>query len=237
MQNTLTIALRQFRSYFNGAVAYIVVCLVMLAVGFLFWGPFFLMARTTVREMFSWLSVALLFAAPAITMGLLAEERRSGTLELLITMPVREGEVILGKFLGALGLYMVMLLVTLPYPLSVATLGPLDWGPVLSGYLGLILQGAAMIAIGIAASSFTENQLIAFFVSFFICGCLVILGRMLPLLGTGWLASMIEWITFDYHFESMSRGVIDTRDVIYFLSIATFSLMLAFRALESRRWS
>jgi ABC-2 type transport system permease protein len=234
--NTLTIAARQFRSYFNGPVAYIVICFSLFLVGILFWQPFFLMNRATVREMFRFFSYMFVFAAPAITMGLLAEERRSGTLELLITMPVREGEVIVGKFLGALGLLAVMLLVSIPYPISVAQLGPLDDGPVWSGYFGLFLQGAAMIAIGIAASSFTENQLVAFFVSFFIGAVVVLLTWLLPLLPAG-LVSVVEWITFDYHFESMSRGVIDTRDVVYFLSIVAFSLMLAFRALESRRWS
>ncbi len=236
MQNTLTIASRQFRSYFNGPVAYIVICVAMLFIGFIFWAPFFLIARATVREMFRLYGWVLLFGGPAITMGLLAEERRSGTLELLITMPVRESEVIFGKFLGALGLLAVMLLVSLPYPISVSFLGNLDWGPVFSGYFGLFLQGGAVLAIGLAASSFTENQLVAFFVSVFICAIFVISGFFLPLLPT-WLVNIAEWFSFDYHFESMSRGVIDTRDVVYFLSLAGFALMLAFRALESRRWS
>lgn len=237
MQNTLTIAGRQFRSYFNGPVAYIVVCICLILVGIFFWSPFFLMGRVTVREMFRLFGMTLAFAAPAITMGLLAEEKRSGTLELLITMPVRESEVIFGKFLGALGLLAVMLLVSLPYPISVSRFGDLDWGPVISGYLGLLLQGGAMIAIGLAASSFTDNQLVAFFVSFFICAVLVAVGWLLPLMPPGFVVNTAEWLSFDYHFESMSRGVIDTRDLIYFLSIAGFCLMLAFRALESRRWS
>ena len=237
MQNTLTIAGRQLRSYFNGPVAYIVVCVCLLLVGAFFWSPFFLMGRVTVREMFKLLGYTLVFAAPAITMGLLAEEKRSGTLELLITMPVREADVILGKFLGAVGLLAVMLLVTLPYPISVSQFGDLDWGPVMSGYFGLLLQGSAMIAIGLAASSFTDNQLVAFFAAFFLCFVLVGIGWLLPLMPPGFLVNAAEWLSFDYHFESMSRGVIDTRDLIYFLSIAGFCLMLAFRALESRRWS
>lgn len=236
MQNTLTIAGRQFRAYFNGPVAYIVIALSLLIVGFTFWEPFFLMNRASVREMFRLLSYTLVFAAPAITMGLLAEERRSGTLELLITMPVRESEVILGKYLGAIGLVAVLLFCTLPYPLSVATLGSLDWGQVFAGYLGIFLQGCAMVALGLAASSFTENQLVAFFSGFFVFAMIAILGFYLPL-WSGGVASFVEWLTFDYHRESMGRGVIDSRDVIYFLSFAGFFLMLAFRALESRRWS
>jgi ABC-2 type transport system permease protein len=237
MQNTLTIAGRQFRSYFNGAVAYIVVCIVLLAVGFMFWQPFFLMNRATVRELFRFLGYALVFAAPALTMGLLADEKRTGTLELLITMPVRESEVIVGKFLGALGLFAVLVACTLTYPISVSTLGPLDWGPVVTGYLGVLLQGGAMIALGIAASSYTDNQLVAFFVSFFICMVQLLATMFLPLLGSGWVITLIQWLTFDYHLEGLTRGVVDSRDVFYFLSVTALSLMVAFRALESRRWS
>jgi ABC-2 type transport system permease protein len=236
MRNTLTIAGRQFRAYFGGPVAYIVIALSLLTVGFLFWEPFFLMNRVSVREMFRFLSWMLIVGAPAITMGLIADEKRTGTLELLITMPVKESEVILGKFLGAVGLLAVLLACSLPYPISVDTLGDLDWGPVLTGYLGLFLQGSAMIALGLAASSFTDNQLIAFFVSTCVFLMITIAGFYLPLY-SGPLASIVEYFTFEYHRESMSRGVVDSRDVIFFLSFAGFFLMLAFRALESRRWS
>lgn len=236
MSNTLTIAGRQFRSYFNGPVAYIVLSLVLLFLGGLFWKTFFLFGRATVREMFNYLSLILLVGIPAITMGLLAEERRTGTIELLITMPVKESEVILGKFLGVLGLYSVLLLLTLPYPFSVDSFGNLDWGPVFTGYVGLFLWGAAMLGIGLMCSAFTDNQLIAFFVAFVFNLALWMAGKMLPLFGAN-LANLIEWISFDFHFESMQRGVIAVRDVIYFLSITAMSLAVAFRALESRRWS
>lgn len=238
LQNTLTIASRQFRGYFNSPVAYIVVCLVLLILGPLFWEPFFLMGHASVRQMFSFLGPLMAVAAPAISMGLIAEERRSGTLELLLAMPVREAEVILGKYLAALGLLVVLLAMTIFYPISVAQLGNLDWGPVVTGYLGIFLEGAALLAIGMAASSFTENQLIAFFVSLTISMLLAFfLGWFLPFIPTGALTTVAEGLAFDHHLESMTRGVIDTRDVIYFLSVSTLALMLAFRALESRRWS
>lgn len=238
MQNTMTIALRQFRSFFNGPVAYIVIAIVMIALGLFFWTPFFLMNHASVREMFRLLGIILAFAVPALTMGLLAEERRSGTIELLITMPVRDADVIFGKFLAALGLLGVLLLCTLPYPLSVSTLGNLDWGPVLTGYFGLFLQAGAMLAIGLMFSSFTENQLIAFFGSLTICTVLAFfIGWFLPFIPNGFVLDVVTWVAFDRHFESMTRGVIDTRDVVYFVSVAGFALMVAFRALESRRWS
>jgi ABC-2 type transport system permease protein len=238
LDNTLTIAGRQFRGYFNGPVAYIVICIVLLALGFFFWTPFFLMNHASVREMFRLLGIMLAFAVPAITMGLLAEERRSGTIELLITMPVREAEVIFGKFLAAIGLLGVLLACTLPYPVSVSMLGNLDWGPVFTGYLGLFLQAAAMAAIGLMCSAFTENQLVAFFVGVAICLPLAwLFGAFLPFVPTGLLTTIFEFVSFDRHTEAMTRGVIDTRDLIYFVSIAGFALMVAFRALESRRWS
>jgi len=236
MSNTSTIAGRQFRSYFNGAAAYIVISIVLLALGVLFWKTFFLYGKSTTREMFRWLSLILVFAAPAISMGLLAEEKRTGTIELLITMPVKDSEVILGKYIGVMGLYLVMLLLTLPYPFSVNSLGQLDWGTVFSGYVGLFLWGGAMLAIGLMASSFTENQLVAFFVGLAINFSLWLIGPMLQLLPAEF-ASIFQWLSFDFHFERMQRGVIAVRDVIYFLSITTVGLAVAFRSLESRRWS
>jgi ABC-2 type transport system permease protein len=236
MNQILTIGGRQFRSYFNGPVAYIVICIVMLTLGFFFWNTFFLYGRASAREMFRWLGLILVFSLPALTMGLLAEEKRTGTIELLITMPVTEAQVILGKFIGVVGLYAVLLLLTLPYPISVSTLGHLDWGPVWSGYLGLLLQGSAVLAIGLMASSWTDNQLIALFVALTLSVFFWVLDKFLALLPTN-AASALEWLSFDYHFQSMARGVVDLRDVIFFVSVTVFALALAFRALESRRWS
>ena len=236
MNHILTIGGRQFRSYFNGPVAYIVICIVMLALGFFFWNTFFLYGRASAREMFRWLSLILVFALPALTMGLLAEEKRTGTIELLITMPVTDAQVILGKFIGVFGLYAVILVLTLADPISVSTLGNLDWGPVWSGYLGLLLQGSAILAIGLMASSWTDNQLIALFVALTLSVFFWVLDKFLALLPTN-AASALEWLSFDYHFQSMARGVVDLRDVLFFFSVTIFALALAFRALESRRWS
>lgn len=235
MGNTLSIARREFRSYFNSPVAYIIVGLFLLVLGFFFWQTFFLQGRATCRDLFRWISRLLVFAAPAIAMRLIAEERRSGTLEVLITMPVRDREVILGKFTAALGLLAVMLLMTLGYPASVAQLGKLDLGPVYCGYLGLFLLGSSFLAIGLWASSITENQLIALVAALVICGALFVVDWFLPLLPAS-IASIVEWVSIDYHFQSMMRGVLDSRDVIYFLSVILVFLLLAFRAIESRKW-
>ncbi|MFN7702018.1 MAG: ABC transporter permease [Deltaproteobacteria bacterium] len=237
MRNTLTIASRQFRSYFNGPVAYIVICLLLGVIGFFFWSPFFLAGRASVRQVFTLIAYCVTFAGPALTMGLLAEEKRSGTLELLITMPIREAEVIVGKFLAALGLWAVCLACTLPIPFAVSSLGDLDWGPVWSGYLGILLMGGAILAIGLMFSSFTDNQIVSFFLSLGVTFVFaLLLGWMMPFM-SGTVASIADFLSFMSHLESLARGVIDSRDVIYFLSITGFALMVAFRALESRRWS
>jgi ABC-2 type transport system permease protein len=236
MRRTLTIAKREFVGYFNGPAAYIVICLFMVLMGLFFWNPFFLINRVSVRSMFDLMSVLLLPTAPAMTMGLLAEEKRTGTIELLLTMPLKDTEVVLGKFLGALGLLCVLLLLTLPYPISASTLGSLDWGPVITSYFAVLLEGSAMLAIGLLASSWTENQLIAFFTGGMLCFAFWIVGRFLPFVPSN-VASVLEWFWFDYHYDNLVRGVVDSRDVLFFLSVIGFGLVLAFRSLERRRWS
>lgn len=238
MNNILTIAGRQFRSYFNSAAAYIVICLVLSIVGFLFWPPFFLRGQVTLVELFNTLPMILVFAAPAMTMGLLAEEKGKGTIELLITMPVRESEVILGKFLGVLGLYAVLLALTFAYPIAVATLGRLDWGEITGGYLGLLLQGGALLAIGLMCSGWTDNQLVGFFAALAFNIVLFLIGTDFVMQLSGLvIARILEPLALSTHMEGLARGVVDTRDVLYFLSLTGFSLAVAFRSLESRRWS
>src|SRR3954464_15782727 len=139
MHRTLTIAKREIASYFNGPAAYIVICLFLILMGVFFWNPFFLINRASVRGMFDLMTILLLPTAPAMTMGLLAEEKRTGTIEVLLTMPLKDTQVIIGKFLGALGLLVTLMLLTVPYPISVSTLGHLDWGPVVSGYVAMLL--------------------------------------------------------------------------------------------------
>jgi len=235
MHNTLTIARREFRSYFNSPAAYIVGCSFLFVVGFFFWAGFFLDGRTTVRRMFDLSYVVSVFVAPAIAMGLLAEEKRTGTLELLITMPVRDAEVVIGKFLGALGLYAVIIAMTLPQVFTVSALGDLDWGPVVTGYFGILLCGAALLALGVLASSWTNNQLVALMIALGLGVFFWVIGNLLMFLPSG-AASVIEWLSFSYHLDSLIRGVVDTRNVLFFLTVIAFALTLSFRSLESRRW-
>ena len=235
MSTMLSIWRREFKAYFNSPIAYFVITVFLALVGILFFIPFFTQDRVSMRGFFSLAPFLFVFFAPAITMRLLAEERRSGTLEILITMPVRDVDVILGKYLAALSLLAVALVLTLPYAFTISAFGPLDWGPVWGGYTGLVLMGAAFLAVGVAASSFTENQIIAFVIALFVSMGFLMIDKFLAFLpSTG--AAVAEYLSFSYHFRDASRGVIDTRDVVFYASFTLLCLFLAFRSLESRRW-
>jgi len=176
-----------------------------------------------------------MFFVPAVTMRLLSEEKRSGTIEVLLTLPVKDYEIILGKFLAGLILIVVAVILTLVYSLTLSGLGDLDSGSVAAGYIGLIFLGASYLSIGVFTSSLTQNQIVAFITSFVIIFALFMLDKVLIFM-PGFLVSFFEYLSVDYHFSNISRGVIDSRDVIYYLSIISFFLFLAVKALESRKW-
>jgi ABC-2 type transport system permease protein len=184
---------------------------------------------------FELVPIVFLLFVPAVTMRLIAEERKSGTIELLTTKPVADADIIIGKFLAAWTLLAAALLPTLIYAITVMMLGDLDMGPVLAGYLGLLLMGGVYIAIGIFASSLTDNQIVAFILSFLIVFVLFMLDKVLLYVPEG-LASTLEFLSIDYHFSNIARGVIDSRDIIYFGSLLGFSLLLATVSLERRKW-
>lgn len=247
MNTMLTIAKREFRSYFDSPLAYVVICLGLLMLGiWVFMGPghFWQVDRASLAGLFEVLPAGLvLLVIPVITMRLLAEEKRMGTLEMLITLPVRDSDVILGKYLGALGLVLTLVASTALYPVLMFknfglgwSLGPLDAGPVWSSYIGLLLFSAATVAIGLLISSVTDSQVIAFFVSLVVLALLYFVGE-LGALAPGAFGETLHWISFRDHFMSFQRGLIDARDVVFFLSCAALALMLSFRSLESRKWT
>jgi ABC-2 type transport system permease protein len=224
-------------SYFNSPIAYILIPVFLLLSSWLFFNNLFFNNQADMRELFSgfWTSLVLAVFAPAIAMRLLAEERSSGTLELLITMPVSDWQVVIGKFLGALGLFCVAVALMLVYGITIAWLGPLDKGPAIGGYLGLILLGAMFIAIGLAASALTRSQIIAFIISVLVCMALWLIGKVTHYFPQA-LQPMVEFLGIDSHIANTSRGIIDTRDLLYFGSIIGGSLLLAQQTLESRKW-
>ena len=235
MGNTLTIFKKELGSYFNSPIAYIVITVFLLVSGYLFFSQIFLTGEASMRQFFGLTPMIFIFFAPAITMRLLSEEKRTGTIEVLITMPVSDWSVVFGKFLAALGLLLVAILLTLAYPLSLGTLGDLDWGTVFGGYLGLVLLGGSYLAIGIMTSSWTKNQVVAFIIAFAITFSLYLCGKLLPLMPAS-LAPLIEYISLDAHFMNISKGVVDTRDLVYYLSLILSCLFMATQSLASRKW-
>lgn len=235
MRTTVAILRREFKAYFNSPVAYFVIAIFLVMVGVLFFIPFFSQDRVSMRGFFSLVPFLLIFFGPAITMRLISEERRSGTIELLITMPVRDMDVILGKFLAALGLFLVALLLTLPYAFTISQFGNLDWGSVTGGYVGLVFLGGAYLSLGLLASSWSENQIVAFVIALFLSMFFLMVDKFTAFLPNA-AAPIVEYISFGAHFQNASRGLIDSRDIIFFLSFMTLSLFLAFRSLEARRW-
>ncbi len=238
-----TIAKREFRSYFDSPIAYVVVCVSFLGLGLLIFfgqGGYWQTDRATLSPLFFFLPAVSLLIVPVITMRLMAEERRSGTLEMLITLPVKDSDVILGKYLGALGLMLVLFLFTLLYPIMMFkfpwNLGPLDWGQIASGYVGLVLFAAASVGLGLLISSLTDSQAVAFFLTLALLALLWFSGTFAQYI-EGDASGLVSFISFQSRLEGFQRGLIDSRDTVYFLSIAALSLIVSFRVLERRKWA
>lgn len=245
---------KELRLYFTSPVAYVVITIFLLLAGYFFYNIFAFftlasmqsamnpaMARdlnvtdSVLRPLFSNVSVILLLLMPLVTMRLFAEERRSGTIELLLTYPVRDGAVLAAKYLAALALYALMLFLTLLYPGIVAYFVRLEWGPLLTGYAGLLLMGATFIAVGIFASSLTENQIVASITTFGILLILWIIGWSADYVGGTW-GKVLQHLSILEHNDSFAKGVLDTKDVLYYLNFIALALFLTLRSLEARRW-
>jgi ABC-2 type transport system permease protein len=251
--NTMTICRKELNSYFRSPIAYGVMAFFGLISGYFFYVAivFFVQAsiqsamqgggqpmsvnEQVIRPIFSNISVIGLFLIPMITMRLFAEEKRTGTIELLVTSPIRDLEIIMGKWLAAMTLYAVMLGVSL---LSMATLfvyGKPDWRPMAVGYLGLLLQGGCLLAIGTFISTCTKNQIVAGVAGFSVCLLLWVLDWMSSFQDSV-SAKAISYLSVLQHFDSFSKGVLDSKDIIYYISAIFIGLFLTARSLESLRW-
>lgn len=238
MSTSWTIAKREFGAFFHSPIAYIVLgALVILTGGLFFSAMFFFAGQASMDRYFTGfpLSLGLIIVCPAIAMRLLAEERGSGTIEMLLTMPVRDVEVVLGKYLAALGVLAVGMLCTLPFAFTVSRLGNLDWGPVITAYVGVMLLGGTYLAVGTFASALTKNQIVAFVVGFAICGVLYLFSYLYFMAGPT-LGPVLQFASPPYHFEKMARGVIELRNIVYYVSIIGVLLLLSTLTLESRKW-
>jgi ABC-2 type transport system permease protein len=253
MRNVFTICGKELKSYFTSPIAYLLMALFGLIFGYFFFSATIFFVNMGLRAqvggqnqpmsindyviapLLGNASVVGLFLIPLISMRLFAEEKRTGTIELLMTSPLSDWQIILGKWLGAMAMYLCVLAVS---ALNVGLLffwGAPDWRPILTGYLGLILQGGTVLAIGTFISSTTRNQIIAGAATFAICLLLWVLSWVSSYNDAGWAAA-IAYCSILTHFEPFSKGIIDTKDVVFYVSAIFLGLFMTARSLESLRW-
>lgn len=237
IKNIWVVFVKEFRSYFNSPIAYIFIISFLIITNWLFFKSFFILGQATMRMYFNYLPWLFLFFAPAITMRMWSEEMKLGTLETLMTLPVRDIDLIVGKFFASYGLLVLTILLTFTIPMTVAALGNPDDGPIVGGYLGAILMGGAYIAIGLFVSSLTENQIVAFIIAISICFGMLIVGEDFVLMAIPpSIAPILDFIGLGTHFDSIGRGVLDSRDFLYYLSVIGIFLFLNVRTIQSRKW-
>lgn len=221
---------RELGAYFNSLVAYILLFAFLGLSGLFTWllgNDIFFMRQASLEVFFAWAQIILLIFIPALTMRQFAEEKRTGTIELLLTKNVTDRQVVWGKFLSCLMMVGIALAFTLPYYISVAQLGNIDHGATLCGYLALLLLSASYISIGLFASSVTDNQIVAFLLAIFLCLFFAFLFDFIAGAFTGFLGDVISMFSLREHFTSMSRGVIDTKDLLFFFTIILTGLFMA----------
>jgi ABC-2 type transport system permease protein len=239
MLSVLTLTRKELRQVFLSPIAYAFMIVFVFFVTFMFFRTFFLAGQVSMAQFFDLFPIAFAVVIPGITMRMWAEERKQGTIEFLMTAPIRTWHIVTGKFFAGLFLVAACLVLTLLVPLTVSKFGDLDSGPVWGGYLGALLMGGTCIAIGMFCSSFTEDQIVGFLVSVVVLLALVLVGvpfiqsEFSPGSTFGYLSQRISPTT---HFESMGRGVIDLRDIYYFVAMIVLFLFLNGRVIALRRW-
>jgi ABC-2 type transport system permease protein len=228
---------KELMAYFNSPIAYIFIGVFLVVGNWLFFKSFFLAGEANLRPYFDLLPWIFLFLSPAITMRLWAEEKRSGTIEFLLTLPVTDWQVVLAKFFSSLAFIALCLLLTSTLPVSVASLGNMDWGPVIGGYVGALFLAGAYLSLGIFISSLTKNQIIAFVLGLVACFAAFIIGANFVLTGApSFLTPLMAFLGLGSHFYNIAKGVIDSKDILYYLSFIFIFLWLNARTIESRGW-
>lgn len=237
MKPVIIIAKKELNTYFDSLTAYILLVVFLGLSGFFTWlygSDIFFIGQATLAPFFSVAYWTLFFFIPALTMKMIAEEKRSGTIELLFTKSISDWQVVVGKFTAIMVLIIIALALTIPYYITVASLGPIDNGAVWCGYLGMLFISAVYVSIGMFASSITTNQIVAFLLSLFIGLFFLIIFNVLANNFTGGIGEILSFLSLSTHYESISRGVIDSKDIIYFLSITFLGLFLAEISLAKR---
>lgn len=237
MRNIWIIAKREIASFFDSLIAYVIIIIFLGLSGFFTWlfgNNIFYQGQADLGIFFSIAYWTLFFFIPAITMRTLSEELRSGTFEMLSTKAVSDSQIVAGKFLACFILVFIAIACTLPYYFTVSSLGPIDHGAVIGGYFGLLFISAMYVSIGVFASTITNNQIIAYLVALFISMFFHLLFDMLGEELRGTIGSIFDFLSARSHFDSISRGIIDSRDIIYFLSLVVIGLFLAQTMLSKR---
>ena len=224
---------KDLRDYFNSPIAYIVITIFLVFVGFFFFKDFFFYNQAEMRSFFQLMPLMLSFVIPAVTMRLFSEERHAGSFEILMTLPVSSKDIVLGKFLAGSVFALVMISPTLLYLITIIFLGSPDYGSIIGGYLGVALLSASYTSIGLLASSLTRNQIVAFISAWAACFFLWMIDKISLFLPAK--LGFLTYIGSDYHFQNIAKGVIDSRDLIYFISVCVLSLMFTIKAVEERR--
>jgi ABC-2 type transport system permease protein len=227
---------REFKGYFRSPIAYIFISVFLIISGWVFFQTFFVLDYASMRNYFDILPLLFLFFVPLVTMRMWAEERKIGTMEVLMTLPVRDHEAVLGKYLAGVAFLAVTLALTLPIPLTTIILGDPDMGVILSGYVGALLMGAAYLAMGIFVSSLTSSQIVAAIIGWLLCLIFYFIGNdFVTFNAPRFLVPICEYLGLGNHFDSIGRGVLDLRDLVYYLSVIVFFLFLNVRVIETRK--
>jgi ABC-2 type transport system permease protein len=235
VKNLWAVAQRESRSYFLSPLAYMVVAFFLFGAGLLFWLILQNGRQASLSGLIQNVHVLFLFVIPMISMRLLAEEQRTGTMELLMTNPVQEWQIVIGKFLGSVALVLAMLIPTLLFVFFLLVFGTPDRGPMVTGYMGAILQGSAFLAVGLWASSLTENQIVAAVVSFIVLLVAWLSDNLGQALG-GTVGTIISYLSLTSHMQGFSQGTIESKDVVFYLTVITAGLVLSTLSLQSKRY-
>ena len=257
MRNVYLIAKKELQSYFSSPVAYVVITIFLVITGYFFYNLFasfstlsfqaatnpaiakqpnlLNITETLIRPLFGNMGTIMLLMMPLLTMRLFSEEKKSGTIELLLTYPISDMEVIIGKFLACISVFILMLLATITCPILVMVFGEPETGPIITGYLGLFLMGTAFISLGVFTSSITENQIVAATLSFGVLFLFSMMGYSIPFMGPE-LGKFIMSISLIGHMEGFAKGIIDTTDIIYYLIFSALFIFLTLRVMESKKW-
>ena len=236
MNRVLSLYKKEIHHLFDGILAYLCLCVFLLFVGgfSLFFQDILQQATTSLQPLFFWSAIGVLFLVPALSMASFSDENRTGSIEILMTLPLRNEDIVISKYMSIVSVVFLALFLTIPYPIAMSQFGVVDWGAVICGYIGLFLLGCSYAAIGVCCSVSTSQHTTAFLATFSICLLPFASGYALPQVDSS-ILPLVQYLSFDYHFSNLSRGILDSRDFVFYASIIGVFLHLCLFQLEQRR--